>query len=202
MAIYHLSVKIHSRSTGASVVAAAAYRAGEKLRDERARHTHDYRRKRGVIHREILLPEGAPAAWRDRAALWNAVAMGERRHDAQMAREIEIALPRELSLEANIQMARDFARAECVRLGMVADLAVHLARGSDGRPQLHAHILLTLRRIGPEGSFGQKKQGNGTIPHCSPAGGSGGHRWPMRSLPSVATISASITAASPRRAWH
>ncbi|MDA8250149.1 MAG: Ti-type conjugative transfer relaxase TraA [Rhodospirillales bacterium] len=156
MAIYHLSVKIHSRSTGASVVAAAAYRAGEKLRDERARHTHDYRRKRGVIHREILLPEGAPAAWRDRAALWNAVAMGERRHDAQMAREIEIALPRELSLEANIQMARDFARAECVRLGMVADLAVHLARGSDGRPQLHAHILLTLRRIGPEGSFGQK----------------------------------------------
>ena len=156
MAIYHLSVKIHSRSTGASVVAAAAYRAGEKLRDERARHTHDYRRKRGVIHREILLPEGAPAAWLDRAALWNAVDAAERRHDAQMAREIEIALPRELSLEANIKLARDFARAECVSLGMVADLAVHFARGSDGRPQLHAHILLTLRRIGPEGSFGQK----------------------------------------------
>lgn len=156
MAIYHLSVKIHSRSTGASVVAAAAYRAGEKLRDAQAGRAHDYRRKQGVVHSEILLPAGAPAAWGDREALWNAVAMGERRRDAQMAREIEIALPRELSDEANIALARDFARAECVSLGMVADLAVHLARGSDGRPQLHAHILLTLRHIRPESGFGPK----------------------------------------------
>lgn len=159
MAIYHLSVKIHSRSTGASVVAAAAYRAGAKLRDAQAGRAHDYRRKQGVVHSEILLPAGAPAAWRDREALWNAVATGERRRDAQMAREIEIALPRELSLAANIALARDFVQAECVRLGMVADLAVHLVRGSDGLPQLHAHILLTLRHIGPEGGFGLKARG-------------------------------------------
>ncbi len=156
MAIYHLSVKLHSRSKGAGVVAAAAYRAGEKLREARAGRVHDYRRKGGVIHREIFLPEGAPAAWLDREVLWNAVDAGERRRDAQLAREIEIALPRELSREANLRLARDFVQTECVRFGMVADLAVHLGRGSDGEPQPHAHILLTLRHLGPEGGFGPK----------------------------------------------
>ena len=86
MAIYHLSAKLLSRSAGRSAVAAAAYRAGARLRDARAGRVHDYRRKRGVVHAAVLLPAGAPEAWADRAVLWNAVEAGERRRDAQVAR--------------------------------------------------------------------------------------------------------------------
>ena len=155
MAIYHLSAKLLSRSAGRSAVAAAAYRAGARLQDARAGRVHDYRRKAGVVHTDILLPEGAPEAWRDRATLWNAVEAGERRRDAQLAREVELALPRELSQGEAIRLAEDFVSTEFVRRGMVADLAVHCPRGRDGEAQPHAHVLLTLRRAGPDG-FGAK----------------------------------------------
>lgn len=155
MAIYHLTAKIISRANGRSAVAAAAYRAGERLRDARAARVHDYRRKAGIAFTEILLPDGAPAAWQDRAMLWNAVEDAERRRDAQLAREIELALPRELPTGEAIRLVHDFVGAEFVRLGMIADLAVHLGRTADGEPQPHAHVMLTLRHAGPEG-FGPK----------------------------------------------
>ncbi|WP_114912742.1 Ti-type conjugative transfer relaxase TraA [Acidibrevibacterium fodinaquatile] len=157
MAIYHFSVKIISRGQGRSVIAAAAYRAGERLRDHHLGQWQNYTRKQGVVHRAILLPVGAPEAWADRATLWNAVEAAERRRDAQLARELEIALPRELSKRAAIRLAEDFVRRECVARGMVADIAIHWVQGSDGQPQPHAHILLTLRGV-EGGGFGPKRR--------------------------------------------
>ena len=93
MAIYHLSVKVIQRSAGRSAVAAAAYRSASRLHDERLGRDHDFRAKAGVVHSEILLPEGAPERWRDRETLWNEVEARERRHDAQLAREVEISRP-------------------------------------------------------------------------------------------------------------
>ncbi len=157
MAIYHFSVKIISRGQGRSVIAAAAYRAGERLRDHHLGQWQNYARKQGVVHRAILLPAGAPEAWADRTTLWNAVEAAERRRDAQLARELEIALPRELSKRAAIRLAEDFVRRECVARGMVADIAIHWVQGSDGQPQPHAHILLTLRGV-EGGLFGPKRR--------------------------------------------
>ena len=99
MAIYHCSIKIISRGKGKSAVAAAAYRAGEKLTNGFDGETHDYTHKGGVVHTEILLPGHAPADFSDRAVLWNAVEKIEKAKNAQLAREIEIALPRELTRE-------------------------------------------------------------------------------------------------------
>ena len=149
MAIYHLSAKVISRGSGRSAVAAAAYRAAERLHDDRLGHDHDFTTKIGVVHREVLLPEGAPEAWRDRATLWNAVEAAEKRKDAQLAREVEVALPRELSQTEGIALARDFAAREFVTHGMVADVCVHWPQGADGEAKPHAHILLTTRRIEP-----------------------------------------------------
>ncbi|MBW4091871.1 MAG: Ti-type conjugative transfer relaxase TraA [Proteobacteria bacterium] len=155
MAIYHLSVKVISRADGRSAVAAAAYRAAEALPDDRLGRTHDFTHKAGVIHSEILLPEGAPARLLDRATLWNAVEAGEKRKDAQLVREIEISLPRELSQPEAIRLAQDFVREQFVAHGMVADLNVHLVRTASGEEQLHAHVMLTMRGVGPDG-FGKK----------------------------------------------
>jgi Ti-type conjugative transfer relaxase TraA len=161
VAIYHLSAKLISRATGRSVVAAAAYRAAERLQDERLGRAHDFTAKAGVVHREVMLPEGAPAAWSDRATLWNAVEAAEKRKDAQLAREVEIALPREFSRSEGIALARDFARQAFVARGMVADVCVHWPPGANGEAKPHAHILLTTRRVeagqeGGEGRFGAK----------------------------------------------
>ena len=155
MAIYHLSAKVISRADGRSAVAAAAYRAAEALPDDRLGRTHDFTNKAGVVHSEILLPEGAPARLLDRATLWNAVEAGEKRKDAQLAREIEISLPRELSRAEAIRLAQDFVREEFVARGMVADLNVHWGRTAGGEEQPHAHVMLTMREVGPEG-FGRK----------------------------------------------
>ena len=155
MAIYHLSAKVISRTDGRSAVAAAAYRAAEALPDDRLGRTHDFTHKAGVVHSEILLPEGAPACLLDRATLWNAVEAGEKRKDAQLAREIEIALPRELSRAAAIRLAQDFVREQFVARGMVADLNVHWGRTARGEEQPHAHVMLTMREVGPAG-FGKK----------------------------------------------
>ena len=155
MALYHFSAKVISRADGRSAVAAAAYRAAEQLTDERMDQVHDYTTKAGVVHSEILLPEGAPVRLLDRSVLWNEVEAGERRKDAQLARDIEIALPRELSRAEAVALVRDFVAEQFVARGMVADLNVHWGTASDGEDQPHAHVMLTMREVGPEG-FGKK----------------------------------------------
>src|SRR4029077_6231364 len=99
MAIYHLSASVVSRGQGRSIVAAAAYRSGSELGDERYERVHDYTRKKDVAHTEILLPKNAPEWMKDREKLWNHVEAIEKRKDAQLAREVQFSLPRELSLE-------------------------------------------------------------------------------------------------------
>ena len=153
MAIYHLSAKVVSRKEGRSAVAAAAYRAGENLYDERVGVAFDYTQKRGVEYSEILAPPEAPAWVYDRQSLWNAVERTERRKDSQLAREVEIGLPVELSQDQQVSVLRAFVKNTFVSQGMVADVALHL----DNETNPHAHVMLTMRSIGPEG-FGQKRR--------------------------------------------
>ncbi|RWL93376.1 MAG: Ti-type conjugative transfer relaxase TraA [Mesorhizobium sp.] len=155
MAIYHLHVKVIGRKAGSSAVASAAYRSASRLRDERIDRSHDFSAKRGVVHSEVMMPENAPEAWSDRERLWNDVEAFEVRKDAQLAREVEFALPRELSQAQGIELARDFVRAEFVSRGMVADLNVHWDRAEDGSPKPHAHVMLTMRSV-DENGFGAK----------------------------------------------
>ncbi len=160
MAIFHFSAKAISRAAGSSALAAAAYRAAERLHDDRLGRTHDFTNKAGVVHSEVMLPEGANAAWSDREKLWNDVEAAEVRKDAQLAREIEFALPREMTQHQTIELARDFVKAEFVDRGMIADLNVHWDIGADGEAKPHAHVMLTMREIvvGEDGSatFGAK----------------------------------------------
>jgi len=150
VAIYHLSVKSISRSAGRSVVAAAAYRAGQELTDERQGMTHDYTRKQGVEDAFIVAPDGADWA-QDRNALWNAAEAAEKRKDAKTGREYELALPAELDAGARKELARDFARELVARYGVVADVAIHEpGREGDNRNH-HAHILTTTRTAGEDG---------------------------------------------------
>lgn len=155
MAIFHFSAKVIGRSSGRSAVAAAAYRAGEQLHDERIDRTHDFTNKAGVLHSEVMLPKGAPEAFADRATLWNAVEAAEKRKDAQLAREAEFALPRELSKKDNVKLAREFVKTEFVEKGMIADLNVHWDIGEDGKAKPHAHVMLTMRKVTKDG-FGAK----------------------------------------------
>jgi len=157
VALYHFSAKVIGRSTGRSAVAAAAYRAAELLHDERLDRDHDFTTKAGVVHSEILLPEGAPSRWLDRATLWNEVEARERQHNSQLARDVEIALPRELTRAEGIALAQDFVREQFVSRGMVADLNVHWGVGADGEAQPHAHVMLTMRRVEGDG-FGPKER--------------------------------------------
>jgi len=149
--MYHLSAKVISRAKGQSIVAAAAYRASESLEDERYGVTQDYTRKEGVEHSEILLPEGAPGWMADRQRLWNQVEATERRKDAQLARELEIGLPLELSHDENVELVRDYVRQNFVAKGMVVDLSIH----EDDPNNPHVHVLLTMREVTAEG-FGKK----------------------------------------------
>ena len=155
MAIYHFSAKVISRGAGRSAVAAAAYRSASELHDERLGRAHDFTAKTGVIHSEILAPEGAPDRLADRATLWNEVEATEKRKDAQLAREVEFALPRELNREEGVQLARDFVQVEFVDRGMVADLNVHWDFDAQGQAKPHAHVMLTMREVGEQG-FGSK----------------------------------------------
>lgn len=150
MAIYHFTAKVISRSKGRSAVAAAAYRSGSKLHDSRQDLNFDYTQKSEVVFSEILLPESAPAWMANREALWNAVEAGEKRKDSQLARDIEFALPHELSRDQAITLARDFVRSEFVARGMVADLNVHWEPDNP-----HVHLMLTMREVTPSG-FGRK----------------------------------------------
>src|SRR5579862_1636837 len=125
MAIFHLSAKIVSRARGQSVVASAAYRAGTALEDDRYGLTHDYSYKVGVEHSEILAPPGAPAWVFDRETLWNQVEAHEARKDAQLAREIELGLPFELTHEENVALLRHYLKNEFISKGMIADFNIH-----------------------------------------------------------------------------
>lgn len=159
MAIYHLRLKVHSRSLGRaakpdgatrrSAVAAAAYRSGERLYDDSQGRWFSYD-KPDVVHTEILAPGDQVPAWVfNRQILWNMVEKAEKRCDAQLCREVELTLPRELSEEARVDLVRGFVREEFVSRGMVADFAIHAPDAADGREQPHAHVLLTLRRLDP-----------------------------------------------------
>ena len=155
MAIYHFSAKIISRANGSSALAAAAYRSASRLHDERLNRHHDFSNKAGVVHSEVMLPDGAPEHLSDREQLWNTVELAEKRIDAQLAREIEFALPRELDAAEGIRLAREFVASEFVSRGMIADLNVHWDIGADGEPKPHAHVMLTMREVGEDG-FGAK----------------------------------------------
>jgi len=153
IASYHFHAQIIQRSKGRSAVAAAAYRAGEKLRDERQGADHDFSRRRGVEWSAVLLPVGAPAWLRDRETLWNYVEQIEKREDAQLAREINLALPRELTFDQRRETLLAFVQEAFVSRGMVADVAIHspvLEKG-DHPDNHHAHMMLTLRRTTQEG---------------------------------------------------
>ena len=155
MAIHHLSVKTISRSAGRSATAAAAYRAGVEITDERTGEIHDYRRKGGVESAAVILPDNAPEWARDRSQLWNAAEQAETRKNSTVAREFEIALPAELSPAERERLAHDFTRELVERHGMAADVAIH-APGKEGdNRNHHAHILLTTRRLTPDG-LGEK----------------------------------------------
>src|SRR4029077_5690479 len=145
MAIYHLHVKVIGRKSGSSAVASAAYRSASRLRDERLERSHDFSGKRGVVHSEVMLPENVPERWSDRERLWNDVEAFEIRKDAQLAREVELAIPRELTQAQGIELARALAQAEFVGLGTIADLNVHWDIGEDGLAKPHAHVMLTMR---------------------------------------------------------
>lgn len=153
MAIYHCSAKIISRSKGQSCVASAAYRAGDKLIDHTIDKVFDYGKKQGIVHSEIILPDNAPEILKDRETLWNEVENVEKAKDAQLAREIEVALPKELSQEQQIDLARNYG-TYFAQQGMIADLSIH--DKSDGNP--HCHIMLTMRPINDKGEFGVKSK--------------------------------------------
>ena len=137
-----------------AAVAAAAYRAGEKLTNEFDGITHDYTRKGGVVHTEILLPENAPAAYADRNLLWNAVEKTEKAKNSQLAREIELALPQELTREQGISLVWEYVKEQFVNAGMCADFAIHDTGG--GNP--HAHVMLTMRPFEQGGAWGAKQK--------------------------------------------
>ena len=156
MAIYHLSMKPVSRASGRSAVASMAYRAGEKLTNERDGITHDYTAKQGVEHAEIVLPEGVNADWaRDRSDLWNAAEFAEKRKDARVAREFEIALPHELSAEQRLEATREFAQELANRYGAAVDFAIHAPHDASDVRNHHAHVMMTTRQVGESG-LGEK----------------------------------------------
>jgi Ti-type conjugative transfer relaxase TraA len=160
MAIYHLSMKPMSRSSGRSAVAAIAYRAAEKLTNERDGIEHDFTRRQGVEHAEIVLPEGiaAGADWaRERAALWNAAERAEARRDARVAREIEVALPHELTAAQRLELTREFSQSLADRYGVAVDFAIHSPHGHTDIRNHHAHIMLTTRKVG-EWGLGEKSE--------------------------------------------
>jgi len=149
VAIFHCQTKPLSRSGGRSAVAASAYRAGVKLKDERTGIVHDFTRRSGVESADLLLPEGAPDL--DRGEIWNQAERAEARKDARTAREWVTALPAELGSEERRALALEFGRALVERYGVAVDVAIHApGRRGDDRNH-HAHLLTTTRKVGPEG---------------------------------------------------
>ena len=154
IAIYHWNVGIVSRGKGKSAVAAAAYRSGEKLTNEWDGMTHDYTRKGGVVHTEIMLPPHAPPSFSDRSTLWNSVELYEKAGNAQLAREIDAALPIELSREEQIRLVREYCSSQFVSRGMCVDFVIHDT--DSGNP--HCHIMLTMRPLDERGAWAAKSK--------------------------------------------
>lgn len=154
MAIFHLSVKMISRGKGKSAVAAAAYRSSEKITSDYDGITHDYTRKRGVVMTEILLPKNAPVLFYNRSRLWNAVEKIEKAKNAQLAREVEVSIPKELDFEEGYHLVKEFCQRNFVDKGMIADICFH--DKGDGNP--HAHIMLTVRPFNEDRSWGSKQK--------------------------------------------
>lgn len=143
MAIAFARISYHSRSQGHSAVAGAAYRAGEKLYDERTGEVHNFENREDVKYSTILLPEGADERFLDRETLWNVVEATEKRKNSQVAKDVILALPRELDLSQQIDVAHHFAQHHFVKHGLAVDLAIH--DHGDGNP--HAHLYVTTRRL-------------------------------------------------------
>lgn len=157
MAIYRLQIGSVSRGTGRTATSAAAYRAGERIRDERTGALYNHGKRADVLHKEIFLPSRLDAAaaemgWaRDRSTLWNTAEKAEQRSDSRVAREYQISLPPELSAERRVALARAFSREVADRYNVAVDLAVHAPR-PDGDPRNHhAHLLATTREVTPAG---------------------------------------------------
>ena len=194
LAIYHCSIKIIGRSTGRSATSAAAYRAGVKIYDEELGELFDYSKKRGIVFSEVLLCPNAPEEFINREKLWNSVQAIETQKNAQLCREIEVALPVELSREDQIRLVREYVKQNFTCSGMCADWALH--DKGDGNP--HAHILLTVRPLKSNGEWGSKRkdsyalddQGN-KIPVIDPntgkqkIGSRGRKMWERISVPST-----------------
>jgi len=160
MAIYHLRATMISRSQGRSATAASAYRVAERIEDRRTGLTFDYAARGGVDHTEILAPDHAPDWVRDRSELWNRVEESETRKNSQVAREVRVALPAELTHAARVELVREFVREQFVDRGMVADIALHAPGRAGDERNHHAHILLTTREIGPEGFTAKNRDWN------------------------------------------
>jgi ATP-dependent exoDNAse (exonuclease V) alpha subunit len=160
MSLYHFSVKQVSRSKGQTVVNSAAYISGQKLRNEYYGETHDYTRKHGVIFTEIMAPDYVPGRLLDRETLWNEVENVEKNKRAQLAYSFDIALQNELTLEENIQLAREFCREQFVARGMIVDFAVH--EGDSDDPEVpdnpHFHVLAPIRPVLEDGTWGNKQK--------------------------------------------
>lgn len=154
MAIYHLEAKIVSRSAGRSAVAAAAYMSCSKILNDYDGVLHDFTRKRGLVWSQIFLPENAPPEWADHAVLWNAVEENEKTKDSRLAREFVAALPIEMDKSEWIKLLTEFIQTQFVNDGMCADAAIH---DTDGHNP-HAHILLTVRPLNPDGKWQYKTQ--------------------------------------------
>ena len=153
MAIYSMRMQVIGRSAGRSATAAAAYRSGEEIADERTGKTHDYTGKSDIYGSEILLPVGAPGWMGDRGVLWNEVERVEKRKDAQLSREVMVALPAELTHAQKQDLTREFVRGEFTEQGMIADIGYHDFESHNP----HAHIMLTMREVDAEG-FGKKRR--------------------------------------------
>ena len=156
MAIYHCSMKSVSRGAGQSIVAAAAYRHACKLENSQTGEVYDYSRKRGLEFSGIYLPSRINPSWAyDRNQLWNAAEAAEKRKNACLGREIVLALPDELSAENRRELTEEMARYLADRYGLVVDVAIHHPSHNGDQRNHHAHLLMSSRRITPEG-FGEK----------------------------------------------
>lgn len=159
MASYHFHLTQVKRSRGQSVIAQAAYRAGEKLYSTYYGESSDFTRKRGVVMAEICLPDHAPREYADRETLWNALEWAESGRKAQLAHSFDITLMNEFSMEENIEMVRAFVQEELVSRGMIADFAIHdPVRPKGAEPNPHIHILVPIRPLKEDGTWGIKEK--------------------------------------------
>lgn len=157
MAMFRLQISSVTRSTGRTATAAAAYRAGERIRDERTGALYNHSKRADVLHKEIFVPSNldrrdAGMEWtRDRSRLWNAAERAEGRSNSRVAREYQVALPAELSAEQRVALARSFSREIADRYNVAVDLAIHAPRPEGDARNFHAHLLATTREVTPEG---------------------------------------------------